>query len=369
MAFAMDKRISALLAIPVTECSHDDPHHDFASRDLPMMPGELAIFLEGPLFRLLRRMRVPEDRLEGVRNQMLFLVPLVAWLPLLVLSAIGGQLSRGNVTAPFLLDLEAHVRLLVAMPLLIIGENVAERRSRPVLQQFLRRQLIPSDAMTRFEAAVASARRLSRSIAVDALIIAFIYGIGILVIWRQYVALNATTWYAMQLAQGSKLSLAGIWYGYVSLPLFQFLMLRWYFRLFVWARFLWQVSRIDLSLVPTHPDRLGGLSFLLGTTGALVVLASAHGALLAGWLATRILILGAPLTEFKIEIAAMVIFVLLITLGPLLTFAIPLLRTKRLGTREYGTFAARYVREFDAKWLRGDSNSKEPLILRYSVPR
>jgi hypothetical protein len=96
-----------------------------------MMPGELSIFLEGPLFRFLRRMRVPEDRLERVRNQMLFLVPLVAWLPLLVLSAIGGQLSRGHVTAPFLLDLEAHVRLLVAMPLLIIGENVAEWRSRP----------------------------------------------------------------------------------------------------------------------------------------------------------------------------------------------------------------------------------------------
>jgi hypothetical protein len=216
--------------------------------------------------------------------------------------------------------------------------------------------------MPRFEAAVASARRLCRLIAVDALIIAFIYGIGILVIWRQYVALDVTTWYAAPSAQGSRLSLAGIWYGYVSLPLFQFLMLRWYFRLFVWARFLWQISRIDLSLIPTHPDRLGGLGFLLGTTGALVVFASAHGALLAGWLATRILVLGVPLTEFKIEIAAMVIVVLCITLGPLLTLASPLLRTKRSGTREYGTLAARYVREFDAKWLRGDSNGQEPLI-------
>jgi hypothetical protein len=246
--------------------------------------------------------------------------------------------------------------------LLILAENVAERRSRPVLQQFLRRQLIPPDAMPRFEAAVSSARRLCSSIAVDVLIIAFIYSVGILVIWRQYVVLNATTWYAAPLAQGSRLSLAGIWYGYVSLPIFQFLMLRWYFRLFVWARFLWQISRIELRLVPTHPDRLGGLSFLLGTTGALVVFASAHGALLAGWLATRILVLGVPLTEFKIETAATVMFVLCITLGPLLTLASPLLRTKRRGAREYGVFAARYVREFDAKWLRGDSNGQEPLI-------
>jgi hypothetical protein len=327
-----------------------------------MIPGEFSLFLEGPFFRLLRLMRVQEAHIRRVRYQILFILPLIAWLPLLVLSAIGGQLLRGNVATPFLLDLEAHVRLLVALPLLIIGEHVAERRTRPVLQQFLLRQLIPPHAMTRFEAAVASALRICSSISVEALIIAFIYGVGILVIWRQYVALDTATWYAAPLAQGSKLSLAGIWYAYISLPIFQFLMLRWYFRLFVWARFLAQVSRMDLHLVPTHPDRLGGLSFLLGATGGLVVFASAHGALLAGWLATRVLILGTPLTEFKEEIAAIVILVLCITLGPLLTFANPLFRAKRRGIREYGTLAARYVREFDTKWLRGDTNDTEPLI-------
>jgi hypothetical protein len=327
-----------------------------------MIPGEFSLFLEGPFFRLLRLMRVQEAHIRRVRYQILFILPLIAWLPLLVLSAIGGQLLRGNVATPFLLDLEAHIRLLVALPLLIIGEHVAERRTRPVLQQFLLRQLIPPHAMTRFEAAVASALRICSSISVEALIIAFIYGVGILVIWRQYVALDTATWYAAPLAQGSKLSLAGIWYAYISLPIFQFLMLRWYFRLFVWARFLAQVSRMDLHLVPTHPDRLGGLSFLLGATGGLVVFASAHGALLAGWLATRVLILGTPLTEFKEEIAAIVILVLCITLGPLLTFANPLFRAKRRGIREYGTLAARYVREFDTKWLRGDTNDTEPLI-------
>jgi hypothetical protein len=327
-----------------------------------MIPGEFSLFLEGPFFRLLRLMRVQEAHIRRVRYQILFILPLIAWLPLLVLSAIGGQLLRGNVATPFLLDLEAHIRLLVALPLLIIGEHVAERRTRPVLQQFLLRQLIPPHAMTRFEAAVASALRICSSISVEALIIAFIYGVGILVIWRQYVALDTATWYAAPLAQGSKLSLAGIWYAYISLPIFQFLMLRWYFRLFVWARFLAQVSRMDFHLVPTHPDRLGGLSFLLGATGGLVVFASAHGALLAGWLATRVLILGTPLTEFKEEIAAIVILVLCITLGPLLTFANPLFRAKRRGIREYGTLAARYVREFDTKWLRGDTNDTEPLI-------
>ena len=40
---------------------------------------------------------------------------------------------------PFLLDVEVHVRFLVAMPLLIGAELVVHRRMRPVVKQFLER--------------------------------------------------------------------------------------------------------------------------------------------------------------------------------------------------------------------------------------
>jgi hypothetical protein len=153
-----------------------------------------------------------------------------------------------------------------------------------------------------------------------------------------------------------------VWYGYVSVPFFQFLLIRWYFRLFIWARFLWQVSRLDLSLVPTHPDRVGGLGFLANTVYAFMPLAVAHGALLAGLLANRIFYLGAALPEFKAEIAVVVVFLLGVVLGPLLVFAPQLAEAKRKGNREYGTLAERYVREFDAKWLRGGAPADEALV-------
>jgi hypothetical protein len=153
-----------------------------------------------------------------------------------------------------------------------------------------------------------------------------------------------------------------MWYGYVSLPLFQFLLGRWYFRLGIWARFLWQVSRIDLRVVPTHPDRLGGLGFLSSTFYAFTPLATAHGALLAGWIANRIFHLGATVPDFKVEIAVTLIFLLCVVLGPLLVFAPQLAQAKRTGTREYGMLAQRYVREFDAKWLRGGAPADEPLL-------
>jgi hypothetical protein len=148
----------------------------------------------------------------------------------------------------------------------------------------------------------------------------------------------------------------------VSLPIFQFLLVRWYFRLFIWTRFLWQVSRIELSLVPTHPDRVGGLSFLSNTVDAFAVLAVAHGALLAAQLANRIFFVGAALTQFKAEIAVLVIFLLCAVLGPLLAFTPQLVQAKRKGLREYGTLAERYVREFDAKWLRSGAPPDEPLV-------
>ena len=151
---------------------------------------------------------------------------------------------------------------------------------------------------------------------------------------------------------------AGMWYGYLSLPLFQFLLLRWYFRLFMWTRFLWQVSRIELSLIPTHPDRVGGLGFLANFTP----LAVAHGTLLAGLIANRIFYVGAALPDFKIEIAVLVVFLMCVVLGPLLVFAPQLAQAKRTGNREYGTLAERYVREFDAKWLRGGVPADEPLV-------
>jgi len=328
--------------------------------DLLRNPPEFSLVLGGPLFQLFRRAHLTDDALMMVRQRVI-VIALLAWLPLLLLSALQEQLW-GGTNVPFLFDIEVHVRFLVALPLLIVAELVVHRRMRPLLLQFLERNMIPGNAMARFEAAVASAFRLRNSVLAEVLLIAFVYGVGVLVVWRQYVALDTATWYASPSATGSQLSLAGMWYGYVSVPIFQFLLLRWYFRLFIWARFLWQVSRIELSLVPTHPDSLGGLSFISGQVYAFSVLAVAHGALLAANLANRIFFLGAALTDFKVEIALVVIFMLCVVLCPLLVFAPQLAQAKRTGSREYGVLAERYVREFDAKWVRGGAPADEPLV-------
>lgn len=326
------------------------------------MLTDFEMFSEASLVRLVRRLGLDRAQVVRTRNALVWALPVIAWAPLLILSALSGKLFSGSVKASFLSDLEAHVRLLVALPLLLVAERIVEQRVRIMFPQFLARELVPDQAMERFEAAIVSARRLCGLAVLEILLIALIYSVGIFVIWRKYIALGDPTWYAMPTAGGSELSLAGTWYAYVSLPIFQFIMLRWYLRLLIWTRLLWQVSRVGLRLIPSHPDHLGGLGFVLAATNGFVLLAVAHGALLAGWLATRVVVLGAPLADYKFEIAAMTVFVLCITMGPLLTLTGPLVRGKRQGVRDYGTLASRYVREFDAKWLRGGSDGSEPLV-------
>jgi hypothetical protein len=233
---------------------------------------------------------------------------------------------------------------------------------RLVVRQFLDRQLIPEEARQRFDDAIAAVMRLRNSTVIELLLIAFVYGIGVFVIWRLYAVLDQTAWNTVPAVGSSRLSPAGMWYTFVSVPLFQFILLRWYFRIFIWGRFLWQVSRIDMNLVPTHPDRVGGLGFLSATAFAFMPLALAHGAVLSGMIAHRILHVGTPLMGFKVEIAVVVVFVQCLVFVPLLLFVPQLAQAKRNGVREYGTLAQRYVREFDTKWLRGGAPPAEGLI-------
>ena len=321
---------------------------------------DFSLVLGGPLYQLLRRAHLSDDVLSLQRRRVITLA-LIAWLPLLLLATLSGRLFDGSVAVPFLLDVEVHVKFLVVLPLLVVAELVVHQRMRTVVGTFGERHMVAPADLGRLDSAITSAYRLRNSVAAELLLIAFVYAVGISIVWRQYMALDATTWYAIPAAGGSALTFAGAWYGYVSLPLFQFLLCRWYFRVCIWARLLWQVSRIPLALVPTHPDRAGGLGFLSNTVYAFVPLVLAHGALLAGTLASQIFYAGARLTDFQLEIILLMIFIVCLVVGPLMVFAPQLSRAKRTGLREYGTLAQGYVRAFDKKWLRG-GGADEPML-------
>jgi hypothetical protein len=196
--------------------------------------SDFSLVLGGPVFQFLRRARLTDDALTLLRRRVLAIAA-ITWLPLLALSAVGGRLLGGNAAVPFLMDVDVQIKFLLVVPLLIVAELVVHRRLSPLVNQFLEQGLLPDTARAGFDAVLASAARLRNSVLAEVLLFAVVYGFGVPVIWRHYAALNTTTWYATPSSGGSALSLVGWWYGLVSLPLLQFLVLRWLFRLSIWA--------------------------------------------------------------------------------------------------------------------------------------
>jgi len=322
---------------------------------------DFSLVLGGPVYQLWRRVLLSGESLELLRRRVMVLT-LVAWFPLLLLSAIEGRAWGSQVKMPFLFDIELHTRLLVALPLLILAELVVHQRMRPLVAQFLERGLVPDSARSRFDAAVAEEQWLRNSLVAEMVLITLVYVLGVTYIWRTQVALPVTSWYGASVDGQMRLSLAGWWLACVSLPMFQILLLRWYFRLIIWARFLWRVSRINLQLIPLHPDRCGGLGFLATATYAFGPLLLAQGALLAGVIADKIFYAGGQLTDFKSEIVGLLLVVMLTMLAPLLVFSPALIALKQKGLNDYGTLAQHYVRDFDRKWFRPGTVPDEGLM-------
>ena len=329
-----------------------------ASAMPPKESTDFSVVSGGLLYRFWRRTHLSGDALEFVRRRVLVTV-LITWVPLLLLSIAEGNAWGGSGTVTFLQDVETQVRLLIAAPLLILAEVRVHRVLPQIVGLFVERGLIPDAARPQFDAAIASAMRLRNSVVPELLLIVFVYGVGMPFVWRDQLALNVTSWYAT--VEGGQLqpSLAGWWVALVSMPVFQFLVVRWYFRFFIWARFLWQVSRIKLNLEPTHPDGTAGLHFLARTGRAYYLVLLALGTVLAGMMANRIFYEGAKLLDFKVEIVGTVGLLVFVVLGPLLVFTPQLRVARRKGMEEYGSLGQQYAREFNRKWIRGGRPADE----------
>lgn len=323
--------------------------------------GEFSLISGGPLYQLWRHTGQAGDALQWTHRRVLVAV-LITWVPLLLLSMIDGRAWGDSVTLTFLKDVETHVRLLVAMPLLILAEVKVHRELPSILRCFLDRGLISPADRPRFDAAVASAVRLRNSVTAELLLIVLVYVVGMLIIRRTQFALAMDTWYASAEDGRLQLTYAGWWGALVAMPVVQFLCVRWFFRFFVWGRFLWQVSRIHMKLEPAHPDCTAGLHFIALTERACRMVMLAMGAVLAGMIANKIFYSGAALLEFKVEVVGMVALLVFMVLGPMLAFTPQLIEAKHRGIGEYGRLGQRYAREFDRKWVRGDNPAGEPLL-------
>ena len=291
----------------------------------------------------------------------------IGWLPLLVLSALNGTAFDGS-SHPFIAEPGPWVRFFVVVPLLILTEKRADWLLGMVVDSFRRSGIVRGADIPAYDAAVARCVRSAGSARAELalLLVALAVPFGILTSLLPLVA-GAGGWYGGTADGARQLSAAGRWYEFVSLPLVQFLLLRWFWRLYSWFRFLWRVSRFDLALAPAHADRAGGLGFVsFGPLAFLPVMVALSSVASVG-IARQILSAGASLADFRVAIVAIAVGEVLLLVTPHLFFVVAAVRARRQALLTYGVAEAAMTRAF-ARDMTGPADAQGAALLESQHP-
>ena len=300
----------------------------------------------GPLFELLQRARlVRECQLCTVRASLLQAV--VALGPLLLLAALE-RAGTGRLD-PMLSDLSVYARFIVAVPLILVAERSMHVRCMRTIERFARGTFALDEQMTALERSLRRAMRLRdlRTVEIVLLVLAVLGGQAAL--WG--VAGSAGY---VESARVGRVTVAQIWYSLVALPFFQFMLARWLWRWALWSRVLWDISRLRLQLVPTHPDHAGGIRLLSDPTFAFAWFASGASSVLASAWATRLLRGDTELSALALPFSFVAVTAALVVYGPLLIFVPLMVRQRFEGIRSYGRVALAHSRLFHRRWVEGE---------------
>ena len=253
----------------------------------------------------------------------------------------------------------AHIRLLVAVPLLFVAETLLAPRLATFVETIVRTGVVPEPAVPALRAEVAAIRRAAASWVPEA---ACLLGALALMLAGSHLHLHGTT--ASPETGNAALAgtLAGQWYGLVCLTVVRFLLLRWLWRILLWCGFLYRLARLDLHLVPTHPDRQAGLGYVQVVQAQFMPVVVAVSSIQAAGLAEEIHGGMLPFDAVAPAVVLLLGTMAVVFLGPLLLLA-PRLRRARLdGLHAYMALGSRYVDEFERKWTAVGADPKEALL-------
>ena len=228
---------------------------------------------------------------------------------------------------------------------------------RRALAEFVNARLVPNQELPAFTSILIKVRRW-RDSWIPAAILFVLAFLPLFLFYHEWTAGAVSSWHT----RNGGLTAAGWWFAALSTPLFRFIVYRWGFRYFLWGALLWRINHLNLSLIPTHPDRAAGLNFLGLAQTRFGILLCAVGWGFAGHLANRIAFEGASIYSQKFVIAGFIVLLLIVGLLPLLLLAPKLAKVRRTGLLEYGRLANSYTASFHRKWVSNVEAPKEPLL-------
>jgi hypothetical protein len=268
--------------------------------------------------------------------------------------------SEGVIHQVFSLTvLGAHVRLLLAIPLFFLAESWLEDHGRVFARMIVGSGVVPEDRVSEFSSIVRSTARLKDSWVPEGILLVVVGFLPLMAVETRLLGESAIIGSNQVLAG---LTLVGGSYWVVCLMLFRFLIGRWVWRMALWCYFLWRLARMELKLVPTHPDGVGGLGYLEVVHAQFTPLVVAISAVLAGMLADGVASGRVSLEEVSPTLIWVLLLDSVLFLGPLTLFAPRLVACRLKGLANYTALATRYVTLFDRKWLGPDAPDDEAVL-------
>jgi hypothetical protein len=318
----------------------------------------LSFTLYGPFVRLQRRLGLLSDTDPAVGRRALLFVAL-AWVPAVVLAALQGLALNEHHERAILLDFSAYA-FAIAIGAFVLMEQASDKRMLWLIGEFTARGIATEASRACFVQARRNMARRTGSGIVEGAILVIAYWLAWQWIHNGAARVDSGTWFG-QVANGRlHLSAAGWWALLVALPLFWFLLGRWLWRFITWGRLLGDVSRCDLRLVATHPDRCGGLSFIGKYPGTYLLFVFALSTVVAATVLKAVVFQGASLMSFKFALLGQILFLVVAFVLPLLAFTPVLLKLKKEGLSRYGALVSRHHLAFEEKWVGGESGGDVP---------
>jgi hypothetical protein len=323
-------------------------------------PALAPSLVDDVALRLQRQVGLVPARGLGVVRRAVFFA-LLTWLPLVAWAFYMGRILPGGVDEPLVMHFGVHVRFLLAVPALILGEAMAHRVSTTLIPYFLTSGVVPPAQKGAFVRILGSVARL-RDRTLPWMVIAVIVAAWTIL---QPVAVGAEAGHEAKWASsadGGGLGFGGWWFLYVSRPIFSVLLASWLWRLALVFVLLKRIAGLDLSIVPTHPDGAGGLGFLKDMPKAFSLLAFATSAVVASRLAHDVMYHGVTLMSLKVVLTGFVVLVVVICIAPLLALAGPLAAAKRRALLDYGALVGEHGRLVRRRWILGETPADDALL-------
>ncbi|VVD75189.1 hypothetical protein PPN31114_00827 [Pandoraea pneumonica] len=309
-------------------------------------------------FHLQRRMRlIPDGNMGTVRRALIFAG--VSWLPLVVWAIVTGRPLHGGGDDTLAAHFGIHVRCLVAIPLMVIAEGVAQNLIPPLLKYFVDCGIITEQTLPEFR------RQLARFAAIRDRVLPWVVIFGATLAWSTLGALIGRSEDMTWMNHGDTLadiSFGGWWFVLVVRPLFTVMLLAWLWRACLLFMLLYRIGKLPLALVPSHPDRVGGLSFVERMAFMFSPVAFAISAVVASSFAHEVAYHGASAVQMKGLLIASAVLISVVFLIPLLPLALPLGKLKRRAAFEYGSLVAHHDRLVHERWIQ-HRDIGEPAIL------